>query len=244
MNFAKEDNIKEIRDIAKMLFCAVDIIPNEQFPIFCSHPFTNSVIFPKYAKDKNGIAKMVRQLDLTNEADFNEWKNYVFKEIDNEKTVLGIFYLVIKPYRLTMLKYTEECLTKKTFSELLGSVWVTTENPNGDVNVSLAVLAKWFRNADKKALMTEEDYTYWKNLPEELTVYRGVAIGRKPYGLSWTPTQEKAEWFAHRYDRNSKQGYVQKATIKKQEALAYLNTRNEEEIVVDSARVKDRIIKC
>ena len=35
----------------------------------------------------------------------------------------------------------------------------------------------------EKILMTEEEYAYYQNLPQILTVYRGVAVGRNPKGI-------------------------------------------------------------
>ena len=79
----------------------------------------------------------------------------------------------------------------------------------------------------------EEEYEVYKSLPDKFTVYRGVAIGRNPNGLSWTKSKSKAEWFSHRFDKNNNIGYVQSAIADKQNVLAYFNSRDEDEIVVD-----------
>ena len=156
----------------------------------------------------------------------------------NEWDVSKLFAMTNEPYRLTMLKYTKEYMDIETFSNCLEYAWVSSENPNGDVNCHLPEIIRWFKTANKKYLMDEEDYKVWANLPETITVYRGVAIGRKANGLSWTPDYKKAEWFAHRYDTEKKKGYVKKATIPKEYTLAYFNTRNEDEIVVDISKIR------
>jgi hypothetical protein len=95
-----------------------------------------------------------------------------------------------------------------------------------------------FKKCDKKYLMTDEDYQVYEQLPETFTIYRGVAVGRNPKGLSWTQNLETAKWFAHRFDQKDKKGYIQIGTAKKENVLAYFNTRNEDEIVYNSRRLQ------
>lgn len=81
--------------------------------------------------------------------------------------------------------------------------------------------------------MDEQEYKVYKDFPECLTVYRGVAINRNPHGLSWTTDYSKAEWFAHRYDTGSEEGYLLKADISRSNILAYFDSRGESEVVVN-----------
>ena len=113
----------------------------------------------------------------------------------------------------------------------LGNIYVDTENPNGDVNVSVTTLRSWFAKANKKNLMTGDEYKYYNSLLEQITVYRGVGISRKEKGLSWTQNIEKAKWFANRFNRKGRTGYVVTASISKDEILAYFGRRGEEEII-------------
>lgn len=239
MIFAEKDDTKGVYKIAELLMYAVEVTPNPSFPLFCSHPFTSSVQIPKLIKGSPQFDKMY---DLTKKEDFREWAQSVLNILKNQN-IKGIFCQVDKPYRLAFLKYSKEYLTRETFSELFGEAWVISENPNGDVNVNLKELVVWYKNADKRYLMSKEDFAVWESLPDTITVYRGVGVGRKPNGLSWTQNKEKAEWFAHRFDRNGKVGYIQKAVISKSEAFAYFNSRGEEEIVVNTQSIKDKIIK-
>ena len=235
--FSESDNKTEIYNIARMLMDVVPIIPNERIPIFCSHPFTDFIHVPQTNNDK-----IDKTWDLTNPEDFKEWRVVVLGRL-RQSEVRGMFYITNKPYRLTFLKYAQPYLTKQTFSELFGDIWVTSENPNDDVNVSLRELVNWFRNADKKFLMDEKDYAAWKALPETMELYRGVGVSRKQYGLSWTTNLEKATWFAHRFDKGPEMGYVQKAIVSKKDMLAYFQSREEEEVVVDTFKIKKMIEK-
>lgn len=140
--------------------------------------------------------------------------------------------IIRESYQLGFLKNIVSALSQTDLSQLLSMIWVNIENPNQDINASVSEIVRWFKKADKQSLMNQEDYEVYCNLSECFSVYRGVAVGRNPNGLSWTRNLNRAEWFAHRFDRKEQQGYVRDATIFKRDVLAYFNTRGEEEIVV------------
>ena len=96
--------------------------------------------------------------------------------------------------------------------------------------------------------MCKEDYENYKKLPDKFIVYRGVAVGRNPHGLSWTLNLlswtlnlETAQWFANRFNNDKETGYIEKATVRKSDVFAYFNTRGEDEIVCNVSS-KDIII--
>ena len=137
---------------------------------------------------------------------------------------------------LTFLKYIKKDLSLSDFSELLGECWTEEENPNGDTNVSTSMVARWFRQADKKVLMKNDEYKVYSELPETFTVYRGVTPGHNPDGMNWTREYDKAEWFSNRFG----EGYVLKGTAKKEDVLAFFSRRGEEEIVIEAKNVKNK----
>ena len=61
-------------------------------------------------------------------------------------------------------------------------------------------------------------------------VYRGQARSELS-GLSWTLSRKRAEWFALRFVPEGSVGYLFEGTVAQAEVLAYLEDRNEEEIV-------------
>ena len=69
-----------------------------------------------------------------------------------------------------------------------------------------------------------------EDLPETITVYRGLQRNASTEALSWTLDKNVAEWFANRFDNN---GEVIKATINKKYIFAYINGRGEKEVVLD-----------
>ena len=134
-------------------------------------------------------------------------------------------------------KLTQQHLSHKDFSEALADVWTLVEFPNIDVNVSKREFMQFFRRAHKEWLMDEDEYKFYKELPEEITVYRGTGKGaRHLLGLSWTLDYEKAKWFATRWN---KKGVIYKGKIRKENVLAYFSRRNESEVVIDVGKLID-----
>lgn len=217
---ANKTDLDAVKRTSKVLL-HTKININEKIPVIAYHPFTNS---PYSIDSKTG-----KMLNLMNKEDLAKWYEIVESLIDRAKKVLDIYILINTPYLLTFLKYIKDDLSKEEFSKLFAEAWVTSENPNGDANVSLRELVKMYKYCDKKCLMEKEDLEVFNNLPDEFVVYRGVSTGRNEKGLSYTRNKDKAEWFANRFGK----GYVIEKTIKKENVLAYFNTRNEDEIVVN-----------
>lgn len=224
-------NLAEVKTVLKKLFDGFDTEPTE-FGIV-SHPFTNSIGVNIKTKDGFSIGDL-REPDVK-----AQWRKEWFNKIDamGIKDIESMFYMGInKPYLLTVLMFCRPFMKNSLFSELLADAWVRSENPNGDVNVDITTLIEWFKDANKDALMEPEDKEYFENLPDTITVYRGVSKGRNKYGLSWTDSKEKAEWFRDRWKNFDEENerYLMTATIPKKYALCYFNTRDEMEVVVDT----------
>ena len=102
--------------------------------------------------------------------------------------------------------------------------------------MSVSLAARWFRLADKKSLMYDDEYETYTALPENFIVYRGVTPGRNPNGMSWTREYDKAEWFSNRFG----EGYVLEGTVNKKDVLAFFSRRGEEEIVIEAKNVQNK----
>ena len=223
----KKSNLELIKSVA-ISFLYMDIEETDYSPIVVMHPIFESGIT---AIRKNGKSEFINITE--NHENLLLAQKECEKNIMMQTSVYDVYMIIRKSYRLTFLKFIKEHLSRKDMSELLAHAWVSSENPNQDVNVPVKTSVKWFREADKKVLMTKEDYEYYQSLPQTITAYRGVAVGRNPNGLSWTCNQKTAEWFANRFNRDGKSGYVQSVVVDKSCVLAYFNTRNEDELVLD-----------
>ena len=90
---------------------------------------------------------------------------------------------------------------------------------------------------ERKFLMDDEERNFLQELPEQVTIYRGmteVEFRRKSFGVSWTLDRRVAEFFAFSYGRNHSTNHLKKTvckiTIHKNEVIAFLNGRKESEI--------------
>ena len=226
----KTTDLKSIKSIV-LSFLYFDIEETEFSPIIVTHPIFESgiVMLPNSNKPYN---------ILEDEDAYNEIIECYKNRIDKANSIDTLFYMIRKSYKLTFIKFIEKYLSIEDLSTLLAEAWTSSENPNQDVNVSLTQLTRMFKKTNKKYLMTEEEYEIYNNLPETFTVYRGVASGRNPKGMSWTQSLEVAKWFSNRFNYGNK-GYIQQATANKKDVLAYFNRRDEDEIVINVKNLND-----
>ncbi len=157
------------------------------------------------------------------------------------KKPFDILYMVNKPYRFEFLKAVLNLLSKEDFSELFADVWVNNEGTNHTSVFTQKELAELFSSCDPEYLMDEEEREVFRNLPDELTIYRGVAQRRENnvQVFSWTLSKDQAEWFSRRPagpclpPRTN--GVVYQANIKKEHIFAYFAL--EEEIIVNPPKL-------
>lgn len=87
----------------------------------------------------------------------------------------------------------------------------------------------------REKLMNPEELEFFSKLPEKFTIYRGGTESEaknKIYGVSWTLNKAIAEKFQNvKNMRDRKPMVVHELEIDKSEAIAYLNERQEEEII-------------
>lgn len=230
----KQTDLTKIKNNVSLPFLYLDIEPTN-IPCCVFHPYLEtSAVAMALDKNKPMDSHNMYIADiLTDKEAYVQWREMMAEKIQNATTLRELYIMVRKSYRLTFLKYAKKFMSLKDFSHYLADAWASSENPSQDVNCSLSLLISWFQQADKKVLMETEDYQVYVSLPDELRIYRGVTLGREPHGLSWTANLETAKWFAHRFDRDDKTGYIETAIVKKEDVLAYFNTRGEDELVVN-----------
>ena len=225
-----QTDINQIKAKAK-LFLMLDLQPVEKYPFIVKHPFTDS----NYTLDQDS-GTLVNLLE--DDAALERWRTQIAKQIESADNVHRISMMLTKSYRSAFLKYTMEYMDVKDFSEYLSDYWVSTESPNSDPNFSKKQLVRLFSQADKRYLMTGEEYKQYLLLPDTLTIYRGVTShnAKNIKALSWTLDRDKAEWFAHRFGED---GTVYEAEIDKKHILAFFTSRNEAEVVVNPAYLQN-----
>ncbi len=235
----KTTQLDKVKETA-ISFLHISVKETKFSPIVVQHPIFESAL--QLCKMYNGN-ETINILDCSEDERKKVYDLYTFR-IKGCDSVSAVMRHIRKAYRLTFLKYTKKFLSDKDFSELLADVWTKSENPNDDVNVPISEIITWFKEADKKYLMTKKEWDYIEKLPEEITVYRGVSIDRNPDGLSYTDSLKKAIWFKERFERWNKKGYIITGKIKKEDILAYFDSRGEQEIVVKrSSLIDEKVIK-
>lgn len=221
----KETDLTEIKNILKD-FLHMPVEETELSPIVVQHP-----IFETGFSSVNG-----KIVDIMTPDGLEEVVSKMEEKINSIDKLIKCAYVVRNSYYLTFLKFAKESLSLPDFSMLLGKFWTEEENPNGDVNVPVSLSVKWFRIADKQALMHDYEYEVYKDLPETFTIYRGVTPGRNPDGMSWTRDLSKADWFSRRFG----DGYVLEGIANKKDVLAFFSRRGEEEVVIEAKKVKNK----
>lgn len=228
--FKKETNLAAVKSEARTLVY-LDIKVEEKFGLFVQHPYFGQVIDAVQENEK------LVMVDLREPEGLKKAQKRVLKTIDAVEDYSQFFMFIRAPYLPVFFKLTQQYLSHKDFSEALADVWTLVEFPNIDVNVSKGEFMQFFLKANKEWLMDEDEYKYYKELPEEITVYRGTGKGAKHLlGLSWTLDYEKAKWFATRWGRK---GVLYKGVIRKENVLAYFSRRSESEVVIDVGKLID-----
>ena len=221
----KETDLTAIKNILKD-FLHMPVEKTEYSPIVVQHPIFESGI--SYVNNKI--------TDIMTPEGFAAVAKRVEEDIDKIDDAFGCVNILRQSYYLTFLKFAKESLSLTDFSMLIGRFWTEEENPNGDVNVPVSLSARWFKSTDKQALMYDDEYKTYKDLPETFTVYRGVTPGRNPDGMSWTRDLSKADWFSRRFG----DGYVLEGIANKKDVLAFFSRRGEEEVVIEAKKVKNK----
>ena len=226
-------DIESIKDMTMALFDSVPIEPVEGMGFLSIHPFASS---PYVANPEGGM------VDLTTPEGWLWYRRKIEKKV-RERNLPFITSLIRPPFLMTWFRYASEFMSEKDFAHYLVVCWVTEENPNQDKNVSRKRAVGFFKAANKKYLMAEDELAYYNALPDTLTIYRGVSPGRERNGLSWTDDLDVAAWFKKRFEKKDLEGYILKATISKKYVLAYFNRhlREEHELVVDVYGIQKKI---
>ena len=98
-----------------------------------------------------------------------------------------------------------------------------------------SIALEFFRDkSNQKFVMSDEEIARLKTFPETITIYRGTDAEEQEngnYGISWTISQEVAEFFAFRTQTENRVVLVSKVSI--DNILAYFENRKEYEVIVD-----------
>lgn len=228
----KVTNLQAIKNIAATLI-NLDFEKTAFYPMVIQHPYTTSTLVGLHTENGSTIVNL-----LEDKASLAKWQDMLKNEINCAQSVSDIYCHLTKPYVLSFLQLIEKHLSSEDLSEILRDTWMNIEFVSSNPVFTKAEFTKLFRKCDPSALMTPDERDELAQLPDPITIYRGIRKdSKKIKGMSWTTDPAVAEWFSHRFSSENTKGDIYQATIPKSDVLAYFKARREEEIVVDTRRL-------
>lgn len=159
-------------------------------------------------------------------------------EYEAEGNWSGYVFIHERPYRVTAFTAIEGNLEDAEYWELLARIWTDSENIRQNPEVWEGFLRS--ERPAREQMMNAEERAVLDGMADEFTVYQGHTTARDD-GWSWTLNLKTAEWFARRFaELEDSKPVVTTAKVFKADVTAYLNRRNESEIIVDPALLRDR----
>ena len=116
--------------------------------------------------------------------------------------------------------------------KLLGEVWTDSEAPHTHQREWRRLFLQDRPGRDEN-LMGKEEREILDGMMDQVIVFRGINDGYTE-GISWTVDEQKAIWFAQRFDGANPT--VISMTVPKSDIIAYLNHRGEMECIIPNAR--------
>jgi hypothetical protein len=136
------------------------------------------------------------------------------------------------PYQLLAFGVVSEEMTDSEYWEILRSAWMSTENPFQYLGLCVRLFSS--PRTSKDRLMCESERTTFESLPQEIKIYRGYSPEfQNCRGISWTLKKEIAKRLGGRRGRYmaGEDAEIREETVKKDEIVAFMNLRDEEEII-------------
>ena len=179
---------------------------------------------------------------------------HIYKLYVDDKTVSKE---IVDYYNLK--RFGIEEITNAHWYSMIANIWLMAESPSKHFLDSVYPFMRpspyyaeedpvvICRNSDMNFMMSNDELEVFNNLPDKFKVYRGITESDTENiaydeGISWTLSKEKAKWFSTRFAKNKKSKVLELEVHKntpypakkgdKPKAVAYLNDREEQEIIV------------
>jgi len=141
-------------------------------------------------------------------------------------------YLHERPYRIDAFEDVMDEMTDQEYWSRLSNIWVDSENIGAQPDRWRDLLMS--ERGSRESFMNENERAELAKLPQKFTVYRGYSENdQEEFGMSWSTDAGVAEWFARRFARENEKIIMEEMEVSKDDVLAYLTRRGEEEIILD-----------
>lgn len=188
------------------------------------HPLVYSVpYFPPLNRCLNRQLKSKRE-GLTAASNTMDWMTYLM--------------LHERPWRATAFDTLSPQLTDPEYWNMLGWLWVDSENIPENVELWERFLRAG--RTGSQHMMNDQERAALEALPDTLEIFQGHTDQRTD-GWSYTTQKDTAVWFAHRFaDLEQAKPMLTAGTVDKKRVHAYLLRRGEHEVLVDPDAVAVR----
>jgi hypothetical protein len=168
----------------------------------------------------------------------NKMKTIMLSTLFDKNDIEGFLVFFDNTTLLDAFLLVKDCFSdKKQEIDNFKDVWSRAEIQYRKVDVCKKLFLEY-----KESIMNEEELTAYKNLPENVTIYRGIRFSaEKDSGISWSLSKKTAEKFMvypkgiyHEIQLGSNHKLcpnLRKKVVKKQDIICYLKNRQEDEII-------------
>lgn len=210
--FAPEELHPVLKPYLYTTTSGVDVLGHPLVQCVFYTPHQNKILNHAYHQKMKLVAESINKSD---------WDSYVF--------------LHERPYRAKALRGVMNKIPPDQYWPLIRSVWIDTENlwQWGELKRTLLLAKKPLR----RLLMNEAEREMLNGMQEVTPlIFRGFSPPGKAKGWSWTFDRTKAEWFAKRFAEKGT-GRVAIGEVYTKDIIAYFESRNEWEVVVEPSKV-------
>lgn len=159
-----------------------------------------------------------------------QFKTERIQELELDEKWNSIISFTERPYRIEALHRYADRMNDEQYWSSVGEWWMDSENIWQNRELWKELLTS--DRPGRELIMSDEDRKTFEDMDDTLTVYRAACyeeVSEGEIGMSWTLARATAAWFSARWGKTE---IVLKMTIKKSDALAFMNGRNEAEVIV------------
>lgn len=154
----------------------------------------------------------------------------------NYKKASDILLMCSSYERFETFLSIKDKLDDKTYWRILSEAYIDSDNLfkfSKELKQSFSVNRNF-----KMFLMNKADQKFYNELPNKVTIYRGMTqleLDSGIFGISWSLSKKIAEFFAYTYGRNHDTKHLKKVVhelnVSKDLICAYFSERQEDEVI-------------
>jgi hypothetical protein len=178
------------------------------------------------------VADIMMLIKLQNELGncFVKANNFILN--NGKETFDTLLQSTPKGQYIKLFKKFEKTFTDEEYWENLIYTYTIQDYQQNDYQFYIRLFSSKRKSREK--MMSPEEQDFFNNLPDTITIYRGGSVSetKKGYGISWTLNKDIAAKFVNiKKSLSDDTMIIHEIEIPKQNVVAYVNGRKEEEII-------------